>query len=70
LQADPSGGDFFSGITERTKRRIFRFSFSRDKVMKNRSGEYHRTRETLPLERGGKRVGVKEHPRSHFYPSP
>jgi hypothetical protein len=27
--------------------------------MKNRSGTYGKTRETLPLERRGKRVGVK-----------
>ena len=27
--------------------------------MKNRSGRYGKTRETLPLEGGGKRVGVK-----------
>jgi hypothetical protein len=27
--------------------------------MKNRSGTYGKTRETLPLEGGGKRVGVK-----------
>jgi hypothetical protein len=29
------------------------------KVMKNHSEEYGKTRETLPLEGGGKRVGVK-----------
>jgi len=28
--------------------------------MKNHSEEYGKTRETLPLEGGGKRVGVKE----------
>ncbi len=28
-------------------------------IMKNRSGEYGKTRKTLPLEGGGKRVGVK-----------
>jgi len=28
--------------------------------MKNRSGTYGKTRETLPLEGGGKRVGVKD----------
>ena len=28
--------------------------------MKNRSGAYRKTRETLPLEGGGKRVGVKD----------
>jgi hypothetical protein len=38
--------------------------------MKNRSGTYGKTRETLPLEGGGKRVGVKERERSHSYPSP
>ena len=27
--------------------------------MKNRSGKYGKTRETLPLEGGGRRVGVK-----------
>ena len=27
--------------------------------MKNHSGEYGKTRETLPLEGGGKRVGVR-----------
>jgi hypothetical protein len=30
------------------------------KAMKNHSEEYGKTRETLPLEGGGKRVGVKE----------
>ena len=30
--------------------------------MKNRSGAYRKTRETLPLEGGGKRVGVKDLP--------
>ena len=29
------------------------------RFMKNPSGEYGKTRETLPLEGGGKRVGVK-----------
>jgi len=28
--------------------------------MKNRSVTYGKTRETLPLERGGRRVGVKK----------
>jgi very-short-patch-repair endonuclease len=28
--------------------------------MKNRSGTYRKARETLPLEGGGKRVGVKD----------
>ena len=28
--------------------------------MKNQSGTYRKTRETLPLEGGGKRVGVKD----------
>jgi hypothetical protein len=46
--------------------------------MKNRSGTYGKTRETLPLEGGGKRVGVKglrgiiarRLGKHSFYPSP
>jgi hypothetical protein len=38
--------------------------------MKNRSGTYGKTRETLPLEGGGKGVGVKGHSRCPSYPSP
>jgi len=38
--------------------------------MKNKSEKYGKTRETLPLEGGGKRVGVKGLTRDASYPSP
>jgi len=41
---------------------LFHLKFILDIVkssMKNRSGTYGKIREALPLERGGKRVGVK-----------
>jgi len=40
------------------------------KVMNHHSEEYGKKRGTLPLEAGGKRVGVKDHARCPFYPSP
>jgi hypothetical protein len=40
------------------------------KVMNHHSEEYGKKRGTLPLEGGGKRVGVKDHARCPFYPSP
>ena len=40
------------------------------KFMKNQSGRQRKTSTSLPLEGGGKRVGVKEPPGCQSYPSP